>query len=187
MGAGEGPHSCAVETLATKVARSYQRRVFWAELDDLKQEAALAALRAERTYDPQCGVPFDGYAWRACVLALRRWCWKASAPVAEADHKLHTLRGVYGMELTDYDSGADTHAMLEEKDWVERVREQVDYLLDKLGGDAGVAARVIVLEDEPAEVARQLGLPVASVYRIVRRGRALLTNNALLYDLWRES
>ncbi len=173
--------------VAHRCARRYKARVWWADLADLQQEAALAALRASRTWDVQCGVPFAAYAWRACALALRRWCWRMSAPVSEADHHLPTLRGVHGAPLDELSGGEDPHSLLEQKQHADATRAQVDYVLSKLGNGAEAAARVIVHEEPPALVAHALGVSAAHVYRDVRRGRERLANNAVLYNLWRES
>lgn len=52
------------------------------DLDDLRQEALLAAWRAEARYDPSRGIPFTVYAYRAvhgaCLMSARRRHWTAA-------------------------------------------------------------------------------------------------------------
>ncbi len=106
-----------------------------------------------------------------------------SAPQAAA-----ALRGVHREEVTEtsWVSSEDPHSLLDEKQWTAGVREQVDFLLDGLGENSGVAARVIVLEESPAAVAYACELPVGYVYRIARTGRRLLADNAMLHSMLKE-
>ena len=44
--------------VAEVAARRAKRKCWWADLDDLRQEAALAVHQAAGTFDPGVGVPF---------------------------------------------------------------------------------------------------------------------------------
>lgn len=174
-----------------RVARRYAVRVWWADEKELVQEAWLAILTALRPGGPyvqECGVPRTAYAWRAAVLHLREFLWRQSAPVRAPHHKLKELRGVHRAEVTEESivTFEDPAQLLEEKRWTESVRSQVHYLLDKLGADSGVAARVVVHEEEPAEVARDLALPTSHVYRTARAARTMMSDNAMLHQLLKE-
>ncbi len=177
-----------LQEVANKVAGRYARRVFWADLADLKQEAMVAALRAQKTWDPEVGVPLEAYAWRACVFHLRTYLWRQSAPVSETDRRLGTLRGVHAEELLE-DHGepvADNHQLFEEKCWTEMVQRQVVYLLTKLSTkDARIAVRVVLEEEMPAQVAQDLQLSIHHVYRVARTARRSFEDNAVLHQLWR--
>lgn len=71
-----------LDKVVAKVAGRYAQLCWWAEEEELKQEAWIAALDATRTWDPTVGVPLGAYAWRAAVLHLRTWLWKNSSPVS---------------------------------------------------------------------------------------------------------
>lgn len=180
-----------LNVIAAKAAARYARLVFWADIEELRQEAMVAALTATRPggpYDPECGVPLSAYVWRACILHLRAWCWKQSAPVHAPHHKLAQLKGIHREEITETTSitHVDPFALLHEKRWVEDVQSQVDHVLDRLGPDSGLAARTIVLDEAPAHVAEDLDVAIEHVYRVTRVGRRLLADNALLYTLLKE-
>jgi Sigma-70 region 2 len=68
--------------ISSAVARRYARRVFWADVEELTSEACVAVIEAHRTWDPEVGVPFDGYAARAAALRLRTALWRESSPVS---------------------------------------------------------------------------------------------------------
>lgn len=176
-----------IALVAERVARRYARRVFWAEEDDLRQEAYAVALTACRSWDPAVGVPLAAYVWRACVLGLRSHLWRSSAPVAETDHRLHTLRGVHRAPLEEaLLVESPTAARPDEACWREEVREQVSYVLARGQVDARLALPVLAGELPARMVAQRFDVPVVRVYRTVRRARLLLENNALLYTLWQD-
>lgn len=174
---------------AAKAARRYARKVWWADEDDLRQEAALAALQATREggpYDPETGVPVGAYVWRACVLHLRAYLWQQSAPVNETDHKLATLRGVHRLELNESLASADVDAyeLLSEKEWTEEVRSQLDYLLNKRGAGKHLA-RVLLNEESPTHVAHEAGIPIDDLYILTKKTRRDIASNAYLFHLLR--
>lgn len=68
--------------LAHAVAHKYQRRAWWATHDDLVQEAVIAILKAQRTYNPNAGTPEGFYCYRAALYAVSRYLWQESAPVS---------------------------------------------------------------------------------------------------------
>lgn len=169
--------------VAAKVARRYARRVWWADADDLQQEATTAALKAETTWDPAPGVPLEAYVWRACALHLRTYLWRQSSPVTETWHRLSTLRGVHRAtldELQDHATEKDTFDLVREKQWVESVREQLYYLISE---EREIIMRVLLGDERPEKVAAETGLPVRSVYKLTRGARAVISKNALLHHL----
>lgn len=194
--------------VANRAAGRYARRVFWADIEDLRQEAFMAAIEcATRWYDPQCGVPLAGYAWRAAVLHLRKWCWRNSSPVSETDHNLALLRGVHRTSLEpkatpDHPRRAFTaqfddvltdrrpipDAAYEAAERNALIREQIEFLLaERTVKEREAALRVIRDEESARVVADSLDMPVRSVYRIARRARVLFAENAMLYSFWRSA
>lgn len=176
--------------VAAKAARRYARRVFWADPADLEQEAYVAALDARKSWEPDCGVPFTAYAWRACMNHLRTFCWRNSSPVSETQMRLETLRGVHrsalGIDLPDASPLPDEAYL--EAEWVNAVRDQLSFLLIERLGSKGAAAamRVLVDEEGSAAVAADAGLETVIVYRSARRARETIASNAVLYALWKD-
>jgi len=177
-----------VNSVAARAAKIYARRCWWAEEDDLRQEALAVAHASRRTFDERVGVPFSAYAWRACVLHLARYLWRNGAPVSAPDHRLRELRGAHRSSLSEYvDLGPNVGALIDDHRWHLRVREQLTFLLQQHGeGDARVASRTLLDEEKAAAVAADEGIPVTRVYRIAARAKRLLAANALLHELHTE-
>ena len=176
-----------LEQVAIRAARKYKRRCWWACMDDLHQEARVAVIEAERTFDPEVGVPVEGYAYRAAMLALRTYTWKQSAPVSASDHTLESLRGVYHGQLEDVhvDGGIAPDEDTELRRWHLRVRARIAGVLGE--GEAGLLAlRVLLGEAQPADVAREAEVPVAKVYAATLRARKAISEDLILYRLWKE-
>ena len=196
MGNREGPpQEEVIASIAARVARRYRQRASWTSEEDLYQEALVTAYEARTNWDPAVGVPFPQYAWQACLNHLRMFVWQTSSPVSINSHGMQHyaeyIRGIsYGLELNEHilDEAPPADELVIEKDWQARLRDQVAFLLfggkSELEGKA--AARVVLDEDPPRVVAQELDLPVTQVYRIARRARRLLEENAVLFDLWRE-
>ena len=196
------PEDVAVlDKTACKAAARYARRVFWASIDDLKQEALLAAVEAaKRWYDPSTGVPLSAYAWRACVLHLRNWCWRNGSPVsAPSTHTVAELRGLHRRSWEAKTHGArsliETHAgpvavedLYYDAEWNALVRDQVRFLIEERMPEAEkhIAVRVLIDDEEQQAVAEDLGMPKESVWRISRRARVLLAENEMLFNFWKE-
>ena len=177
-----------MEDVARRAAARYKSRCWWAEFDDLHQQALEAALRAERTFDPDVGVPLDAYLWRACVLALRTYTWKQS-PVSAPDHKLTELRGLHRAELTDVtdDRAQEPWAdkVLSDKQWADRARASIEEALGEQS-DKALALRVLLADEKPREVADACDVPIQRVYRATQRARDALGRDLDIYHLWKE-
>lgn len=179
-----------VASVASKVAAQYARRCVWADQRDLEQEATIAALDARRTWDPERGVPFGAYAWRACTLHLGRWLLKASSPVSETWHNVANLKNVHHTPVDEaYAVVADgAYESVELAVWASEVREQVQQVLrEQLSREhAQVANRVLLQNAEVEQAATEFGYSVVGVRRIARRARRLLKDNTQLFEMWRQ-
>lgn len=82
------------DAVAGRAARWYKRRCWWAEEEDLRQEAWRACVQASRTFDPERGTPEEAYLWYAAVYAVRLYVLRQSAPVSAAKNRAQELRGV---------------------------------------------------------------------------------------------
>lgn len=179
----------AVLEMAGKVASRYARRCWWADKDDMRQVATVAILEAHGTFDSSVGVPIEGYAWRAAVLAVRHYLWKNTAPVNESDHNVKNLRGVVRAPVEDALSVADENPTPEDEArrllWHKRAHEAIRAVLDD-GVDGHLAEDVLLHEMKPAEVARRHDVVVTSVYEAVSTARRRLRIDLELWELWNE-
>lgn len=165
-----------IRVIATRVAKRYGRRCWWAEVDEMVQEASVAIIQALRTFDPEVGVPVEGYCHRAAIFAVKHYLWRMSAPVSETHHKRHTLAGVHRASLEqalDIESDSDH----EHRQWRRNVIEELVKLANRT--ENGDLAAAILLEHEaaPSDPA------VKKAVRILRRHAR---TSYPLYRLWKE-
>lgn len=170
------------------VARRYKRRCWWAEEADIASDAFVAQLSALPKAKPD--KPLIRYTWQVAVNAASASVKRASAPVssrANPDHLVGLYRASLDVpdwhaprQLIEHETPFDAVA---EKMRVERIRERVRVLL----GEDGLTFAIDMLtgEFQPADVSGEHSIPVASVYRVVRRIRETLSSDRVLYDLWR--
>lgn len=202
-----------IAALAMRVAKRYARRVWWASIDDMAQDAALAMLEALPRYDTERGA-LEPYLQRVGVLAVRNALWKASAPVStptNPDRKdTERLRGLHRISDAVLEWGGDTElpddgsgprriapAPLEqayslpvaEEELIQHcVRSVLRTAIDmatKGSHDLRLAEPVLADELTPAEVAAELSLPVERVYKAVQRARLAIATDKYVRKVWR--
>jgi hypothetical protein len=166
--------------LVIQAARRYKARCWWAEEDDLLQEAREAVLLAKRTFDPEVGVPLAAYAWRVAMIRLRAWLLRNTSPVSASAGSLHRLKdyqrasfdelaaAVYDMH--DVESGIDAQRLHE------RVRHRV-----RTVENGHLADQVLLRGEHSASVARKEHVPVKHVYRACTAARRAIWND---FDIW---
>jgi DNA-directed RNA polymerase specialized sigma24 family protein len=169
--------------IATVAARRYRRKVWWASMDDMKQEALVAVIKAKETFNPDVGVSFGAYAYRAALYAIKPMLWRASSPVSEALHKLPTLKGVHRAPIDLKMPDARTpETQVGAERWKDDVRRRLAEL-DPTG--LGIS---VLLDGEPSrEVAARAAVPVAEVYAATALLRRRAANDFPLWRLWEES
>ena len=180
--------------LSSEVAWKYKRRCWWANLDDLKQQASMAICEAENTYDPEIG-DFGGYAYKACQYAISRYLWCSGKPV-EHQHRPARLRDVSSIE-TDASPNGGMHCRQRvltdlifeswdnsyfEQDWRERVRARVMLLVRHIE-DGDLAFRVLFNDETPSDV---LFDDTTRVYHAVQRVKVAISGDIEMYRLWRD-
>lgn len=186
--------------VAERVAASMARkgpRAGRAEQDDVIQEARVAALAAVHSWDASRGTEFGGYAWWAATRSVGRYLWRNAGPLSSEVSNRRSRQPLTIVEsLEDGETGAVLAAPQDAPDVAvegariaRAVREQVEFVLrDAMGAKAaGLALRVLVREETPAEVHNATGVAVAKIYRLVQRAQSALESNALLYELWRST
>jgi DNA-directed RNA polymerase specialized sigma subunit len=172
--------------IARGVARRYAARCWWADIEDMTSEASIAILKARRTWDPEVGVPFAGYASRAATLRVRDYLWSQSSPVTGglADPQKN-IAGTQAVSLDEAKHGevADPRSLLEEYEWRMRVRARVRKIA-KRTKDGDLAIEVLVHDRPSGEVIKETGRRVYQAVHLVRRKARL---DARLYRLWQHS
>lgn len=88
-----------LKAVVVEAVKRYSRRCWWADQEEMKQEAWLVALSASRTFKAETWgdshvAGLYWYAWRAVVIQLRNYLWRQSAPVHAPQRKLPELAGV---------------------------------------------------------------------------------------------
>jgi DNA-directed RNA polymerase specialized sigma subunit len=189
-----------VQRIARAVARRFKRRCWWADVDDMESEACVAVLKAHKTFDPQVGVPFAGYAARAAALQITDWLWRQSSPLSGGLHDPEkNIAGVFRMTLDILASGhrgedttrreltvdPDTGNELDVAAWRLAVREQLRLLAERTrNGD--LAVEVLVRDRPSRDVMQQTGRG-RDVYKATELVRRLARKDAALYELWQRA
>lgn len=193
------PNEQVVEIIqrnASRAAACYRRRCWWADFDDMRQEAIAAQLKAERgrTYDEELGRPLSAYLWSVALYAVRRLVHKASAPVSTS-HRTENLLGLYRAPTELHLEGghviphpalpsrnAEDEAIAQDVDTRVRLR-----VVELLGTEtARFALEVMTHEWKPQEVAEANGVPVRVVYAAQRRVADVLYSDDVLRSIWEE-
>jgi len=172
--------------IAKAVAMRYKARCWWADVDDLVSEASVAVLKAHKTFDPQVGVPFAGYATKAAIHRLRGYLWRESSPLSGGLHNPRkNIAGVYSTALMD-DVAQTTEPNVREQmeliEWRHQVRDRLRILADRTR-DGDLAVEVMVHDRPPGEIIRETGRRAYSAVSLVRRK---VRTDAPLYKLWRQ-
>ncbi len=173
--------------IAKAVARRYANRCWWADVDDMTNEASVAVLTAKRTWDPEVGVPFDGYAARAAALHLRTYLWRVSSPVSGGIHDpKKNIAGVHAGEFSEEHHGVpvdqDPGLKLDEVNWLLKVRRRIRALA-RDGRDGELASEVLVRGRRPMDVIAETGRDVHGAVHLVRRK---IREDRRLHKLWQQ-
>lgn len=185
-----------VKRIAKAVSKRYANRCWWADPEDMEQEACIAVIKAHKTWDPQVGVPFVGYATRAANKTVHDFLWRESSPVTGGLHDPEkNIAGVLRAPLPDESPKADdkkpsfvptslatvdnTAAQLDDVKWRLSVRRRVRQLAARTtNGDAAV--EVLIRGRAPSEVREELG---GDVYRATELVRRQVRNDSVSYKL----
>ena len=184
--------SISAEEVALNVARRFKRKCWWAPFDDLAQVARMACHTARRTFDPNRGTPFAGYAYRAASRAVWSHVMRESSPVSASDHYLGDLRGLARADVSVLDDTPQQQPSVLENlvhaEWRARVKERLVTLLEEALGknDASMVLRVVLEQEHPSKVAADNGVATAQIYKHRRRATLLVLRDAQCYRLWQE-
>ena len=162
------------------IARRYGRLVAWLDVRELEQEAAVAMLEAKRTWRADGGANLATYQMRAIAIRLKRFVDRERSPVSASSNYLPNLRGLMRADVRCLDTEADPCARGDGHLDMQRAAEELHAIMAMQ--PAGARA-VLLGEDKPAKVARDLGLPVATVYRQTQAARRSLSESPRLQAL----
>ena len=172
--------------VAQGVARRYCRLCSWASEEDLRQEAVVAALKAEKTWRPDGGAALSSHLYIAALRAVQHALFKASAPVSTC-HRTERLAGLVGVDVALTDGMPSSTVPVDVELHLARWRVQVHGRLNEvLGPDADVAGPVLLDDVAPATAAENAGLPVVAVYGVLQRVRRRIRNDHVLQELWEQ-
>ena len=175
-----------VMEIAREVARRYKRRCWWADVDDMAGQASVAILEAQRTWDPQVGVPLEGYVRRAAVLSVKGLLWRTSSPcsggLGDPRRNLAELRRVPD-DHAPATARPDMEGKIDTERLCARVRARVAELAARTR-DGQRAVPVLVGETTASDGPREERVATYKAVELVRRkARA----DAEMYRLWSES
>lgn len=163
-----------IEKVSLRVARFYARRCWWADLDDLKQEARTTALlcAASPTYDPTRR--FSSYAEQAIRRKLGQWLLH-QAPVSAGFNNGSKLANMERAPVSD-DIPAEVSDEHARTAWVAQVQKAIlRALRTSLPTDTALIARdVLVGGAKPHVVARKHKIKIHAVYHALSEARTAL-------------
>jgi DNA-directed RNA polymerase specialized sigma subunit len=165
--------------IAMSLAKRYKRRCWWANIDDLFQEAYRTGLDAQRTWDSEGSVNFQWYAWRAMAYELRKFLWKNSSPLSCSSHNFDKIKGIHRVELKDsIESEINIEKELYQKEISSEVRQRLIELLES--NDIEVIQVLLKTKE-----ANQTKDPRATA-KAVSRLRNKVKKDYKMYDIWKE-
>lgn len=182
-----------IDRRCKQLASIFAARCFWAEFEDLYQQAWNIALDALENYDPSRLGPertsLGGYLWNAITFGLQAYLWRESAPVS--GQKLDGLRRADVEEL----DAAATLALLEPAGSLEEMltrarREQevwgtVQRLVEQRP-DLALGFAPFVEEAPPREVAAAAQVERREVYQAQARVKRAVEKDDGLWLIWME-
>ena len=146
------------------VVDRFARKCWWADKDDLYQEAALVEIQVTAK-----GYPSDSYLQKCVAKRLSSVLWEMSSPVsAPKDRRREKLSGLHraAMPETLYSSEFDVEDHVLLKRALERVENRMPHLFD-------VASQVLMGE-RPRDIEGASGVSRRFIYDAVARVRKAL-------------
>lgn len=168
-----------IGTIVDRVSARYAARVWWSELEDLRQEGWVTALEAQQHLDPLRD-PYEqgGYIRRAVTLRLSNYLWEQSAPVTGRKNHGKSVAGLIRASVEAlYDHEAPDPTEVEQAEaWWAKMREQVALVITD-GHNGDIAARWLLGGERPAKLADELGWPIHRIWRASSQARKRIAND----------
>ena len=157
--------------------RNYAQRNPWLSLNDLSQEAAVAALEAGQRWRPDGGASRDWHEARIVALALARFVAEQRCPVSLPKHKGESWQAASATTRCALQVPSEGGEERENPALARLAAEQCEPLEDRLdrerahaevrrimAAQSEAARAVLLAEEKSAEVAQRMGLSVRDVY-----------------------
>lgn len=179
-----------LERVVNAIAERYARACWWADVEDLRQEAWVAALAAEKKFDPTKG-QLSSYAFVIVKRAVAAYLLEETAPVSSSWHERHALVGInrepispgpgerrrkYQARMGDALSTKPNmwaETLLSNKRWHVRVLAR---LLELLGTDAEDKLDILTGDK------KRIGRPAAWV----SNARTRIAKDSKIQEMWKE-
>jgi DNA-directed RNA polymerase specialized sigma24 family protein len=164
------------------VVKRYAARCWWADPDDLRQEAWIAAMEAHKGWNPEKG-PIGPYAHVAVRRAVAAFLLHETSPVSSSWHERHNLvplqrSGVDALEATASSPEATwADELLDDARWHVRVLAR---LLDLLGPEGENDLDLLVGET------KRVGRPPFWLLDLTEAQRACIAQDPELRVIWEE-
>jgi hypothetical protein len=172
--------------IAKAVAVRYKARCWYTDVRELTNVAWEAVNKAQQTFDPQVGVPFEAYAAKAAMYRVRNFLWKQSSPLSGGLHDPQkNIAGVHASQIPD-DLTDPRELRVDEQLMMYERRMRMRLRIRKLAArtkDGDLAVQVILEGAIPQEIIKQSGRRVYSAVHLVRRK---VRSDARLYRLWQQ-
>jgi DNA-directed RNA polymerase specialized sigma24 family protein len=186
-----------------EVARGYRRRCWWADMDDMRQEAMLELSKSLPKRDRE--QPLAPWVRTIAMRAMRNLLWRASTPCSAPQHPemkhvavLRTQQReappaegapvpVDGPDVQLTAEGPEhpsPEALVMGRRYTLRLREELQRVI--LADDrTGHLALEVLLYDAPAgEVAEREEVEVVKVHRAIAAAKRRITHDATLRAMW---
>lgn len=159
-------------------------------ISDLRQEAHLLYLKAQRTYSPAHGYPLEDHARAVILKCLPARAHRLLSPLYTGWRTAKRLRtqGVYALVVLPYEDIIPSPLPSPEKAASQaELRAEVRRLLSHLlPGEEREMLPVLIGEKTPEEVAAEHDLSVQRVYQILQNVRRRLKKSPALKRAWKE-
>lgn len=176
-----------VEEVTRRVARTFKRRVSYADVNELQQAAWVAVLGRLRAggYNPAAG-DLGGYVWGTAYRAAAIELTRASSPVS-AHHRREVLRNTRGVsdEVLEWErDDSDPEAATARALLLAKIRARATEVV----GPKGAAFYIDLVDGKvtAGEYAAQCKVSTRDVREGAARVREALSDDPTLFELWKE-
>ena len=191
----------AVREVLDRMAQAFQRRCWWADLDDLRQAAWAEVLHSWPRRDPD--LPLRGWARTIARRVMRNTLWRASTPCSCPQRPEGEEVEIIRAQRRAVPPQAGEEQLADGPDYplpgdrprqddltishlhILRLRRELTRAIMAEESSGHLALEVLLYDAPPAEIAAREGLDVTRVYRAVAAAKTRITLDTTLRTLWR--
>ena len=186
-------------SIVNNVVLAVARRHPWVDIDDLRQEAAIAVMFALDRYDPDKSANITSYVRTVVASRCRNYAWQFYGPTAAPNNgtrqshvtRIKAFSLQHAAECGDDDNHNNYNGILEEASVRDctgeevitcvqdkalahtRARNAIRFALLQLGEHAELIAAVLTGELSAAKAAKLYGIPSRRVNELVAQARSV--------------